>query len=144
MIAGDPDPFAAALQRTQRVAVAIPQPRRAAAVMKAVAERHDAAWRVVRNQMRQPRECCRGIVRRKQLPTRGKTRTFLQMQIGDGQQPMLRPIERAARVDEQWNLGEDNEITLASRQISCRLAQLIASLINSSAASANSVSDASP
>ena len=39
MIAGDPDPFAAALQPTQSVTVAIAQPRRPAAIMEAVAER---------------------------------------------------------------------------------------------------------
>ncbi len=66
------------------------------------------------------------------------------MQVGDRQQPLLRPIERALRIGKQRDAGKHNEIALALRLILRRLAQLIASLINSSAASANNISDASP
>ena len=56
VIAGDPDPLAAALKRAKTLAVAIEQPRRAAAVMKTVAQRGDEARRILRDQARQPRQ----------------------------------------------------------------------------------------
>ena len=66
------------------------------------------------------------------------------MEVGNNQEPLLGPVQRTARIGEKWNSGEHNEIALALCQILRRLRQLIASLINSSAASANSVSEASP
>src|SRR5262245_34945407 len=144
VIAGNPNPVASALQPCKRVTVLIAQPCRAAAVMKAVTERDDTARGMVRDQGRQICERTRGVIRGKHLATGGETRAFLQMQIGHSQKPLLRPIERTARIREKRNSGQDNEIALALRQIWCRFAQLIASLTNSSAASASSVSPASP
>jgi len=66
------------------------------------------------------------------------------MQICDGQETVLLPIKRAPRIGEKRNAGENNEIALAFRRISLHLAQLIASLISSSAASVKRVSEASP
>ena len=65
------------------------------------------------------------------------------MQIGYDQKAVFVPIKRAPRIGEQRNTGKNNEIALAFCQISRRLAQLMASLISSSAASAKSVSEAS-
>src|SRR5215467_10999306 len=62
------------------------------------------------------------------------------MQIGHSQKSLRRPIERTARIGEKRNSRQDDEIALALRQIWRRFAQLIASLTNSSAASASSVS----
>ena len=50
VIAGDPDPVAAALQAAQRRAVGVGEARRAAAVVEAVAERDHHARRVARDQ----------------------------------------------------------------------------------------------
>src|SRR5262245_7939451 len=72
MIAGNPDPLAAPLQRTQISAIVVTQTARAAAVMETVAERHNTARPIVGSQMRHARECRGRIVRRKQLATRGK------------------------------------------------------------------------
>src|SRR5262245_63314966 len=72
MIAGNPDPLAPPLQRTQITAIVVTQAARAAAVMETVAERHNTAWCIVSSQMRQARECRSRIVRRQQLATRGK------------------------------------------------------------------------
>ena len=91
VIAGEPDPLAAALHAAQAFAIAIAMPRRAAAVVKTVAECHDTARPVIRNQMRQTSQRARGVVGRQQLPTRGKARAFLQMQVGDRQETVLRP-----------------------------------------------------
>src|SRR5262245_15552847 len=72
MIAGNPDPLAAPLHRTQIASIVVTQAARPAAVMETVAERHDTARRKVSGQMRQARECRGRIIRRKQLATRGK------------------------------------------------------------------------
>jgi hypothetical protein len=37
------------------------------------------------------------------------------MQVGDRQQPLLRPIERALRIGKQRDAGKHNEIALALR-----------------------------
>ena len=95
VIAGDPDPVAAALQGVQGAAVAVGKPRRTAAVMETVAQRHDDARRVVRDQPGEARQCGGAVVRRQQLPARGIARTLFQMHVGDGEQTLLGPIERA-------------------------------------------------
>ena len=143
VIAGEPDPVTPALQRMQIVVVFARQPRRPAAVMETVAERDHDARRVMRDETGKARQRRRRVVRRQQLPARGKARAFLQMQIGDGEQALLGPIERAGAIGEQRHAGKDNEIAHAFRFLR-RQAQCIASLINSSAASAKISSAASP
>src|SRR6185437_1316655 len=51
VIAGDPDPVAAALKRGKFRAVTVREPRRAAAVMEAIAKRNDATRRITRDQL---------------------------------------------------------------------------------------------
>src|SRR5215475_1549596 len=53
MIAGNPDPFTAALHDAQAFAIACTEPGWTATVVEAIAECHDAARRIVSNQMRQ-------------------------------------------------------------------------------------------
>ena len=86
VVAGDPDPVAAALQAAQRRAVGVGEPRRPAAVVETVAERDHRARRVARDQPRQPRQRRRGVVRRQQHAARGEARAFLEMQVGDREQ----------------------------------------------------------
>ena len=43
------------------------------------------------------------------------------MQVGNGQKPVLRPIERTPRVGEKRNSGQDNEIALAPQPDSAPL-----------------------
>jgi len=62
---------------------------------------------------------------------------------GDREQILLGPIERAGAIGEQRHAGEDNQIAHALRFLH-RQRHCIASLINSSAASAKSESEASP
>ena len=103
VVAGDPDPVAAALQASQRGAVGVGEPRRAAAVMEAVAERDHHARRIARDQRAEPRQRRRRVVGRQQHAARGEARAFFQMQIGDrraGPAPAnrgRRPDRRQAR-----------------------------------------------
>ena len=101
VVAGDPDPVAAALQAPQRRAIGVGEPRRAAAVVEAVAQRHHRARRVARDQRREPGQRGRGVVGRQQHATRGEARALFEMQIGHRQQALLRPIDDTGRVGGQ-------------------------------------------
>ena len=113
VIAGKPDPVAAALQGHQRAAAVVGHARRTTAVVKAVAQRHDKARRIALDQPRQPRQGRRRIVGRQQHAAGGIGRTLLQMQIGGDEQFFVRPIERAGRIGDQRDAG-DGELTLRS------------------------------
>ena len=104
----------------------------------------------MRDKTRKPRQRRGGVIRRQQHAARGKARAFLQMQVGDNEQTMFRPLQRACRIGKERSRTDRNGmVRVFSRGaigtgMGRKSGHLIASLINSSAASANSVSDASP
>ena len=150
VIAGDPDPVAAALEQGERRTIAAAHARRSMIVMKAVAQRDDKTRRIALDQARQPRQRRRRIVRRQQHAALGEGRAFFQMQIGDDKQSFVRPVQRAGRIGDERRTGEsDRGILLripAGAGMSGRSAtpHCIASFTNSSAASPRSESAASP
>ena len=75
---------------------------------------------------------------------RGKARAFFQMQVGDREQALLRPVQRASGVGNQSNAGNGDAVVPIRRRATCRQIHFIASFISSSAASANRESAASP
>ena len=114
VIAGDPDPIAAVLQRFERDAAAIAHSRRAAAIVKAVAERNDTTRRVALDEPGEPRQGRRRVVRRQQHAARGEGRTFFQMQIGDANKFFVRPVQRAGRIGDERDAGETEDTLIRS------------------------------
>ena len=147
VVSRDPYPVAAALHRHDIVAILVAEPRRPAAIMETVAERDDHARRIARDQLCEARQGGGGVVRRQQHPARGKARAFFQMQIADREQALFRPIERAFGIGDEGDGGDgDNVVRSLSHPSRCyrNCRHFIASFTSSSAASASSVSDASP
>ena len=160
MVAGDPEPIAAALQRFERGAADIVHSRRPIAVVKAVAERDDKTRCVTLDEPGEPGQGRRRIVRRQQHAARGEGRAFFQMQIGDREQFFIGPKQRARRIGNQRHAGKgDNVIVLlnlrkrgssqwiptyASMSGQSPIPHCIASFTNSASVSARSVSAASP
>jgi hypothetical protein len=83
VVAGDPDPFAAAPERPKRVAVGRQHARGAVPIVKAVAQRDHGLRRVASDDDGKPRQGGRGVIGGQQHAARREARTFLQMQIGD-------------------------------------------------------------
>ena len=108
--------IAPALQSHQAGAADIRQPRRTAAVVETVAERDQQPWRVPLDQARQPRQGRRSVVGRQQYTARGEGRALFQMQVGDDQQPLVGPIERARGVGDQCRADKGNRVIWPSRR----------------------------
>ena len=66
------------------------------------------------------------------------------MQVGDHEQALLGPIKHAVGIGDQENAGNGDAFVPDWRRAACCQNHCIASFTNSSAASANSESDASP
>ncbi len=94
-------------------AIVVGKTRRAAAVVETVAQGDDATRRIMRNQTREPRECRGGVIGRQQHAARGKARAFFEMQVGDRQQPLLRPVQRAVGIGEESDPVHHNVILAA-------------------------------
>ena len=123
VITDEPYPVAPALQSIQVFAVPVRKPRRTATVMETVAERRHAARRIARNQAGEARQRRGGVIGRKQLAPHGEARAFFQMQVGDGEQALLRPIERAIRVgDERYSSNRDGMVRSSPRPAYARIA----------------------
>ena len=101
VIAGNPDPVASHLQCRDRVAVGRGQPVVRVAVVKTVAERDHHARIVPRDHRGEAAERRRGVVGRQQHAARGEARAFFQMQVGDDEQALLFPEQRAGEIGEQ-------------------------------------------
>ena len=84
-----------------RLAVGRRQPLMRIAVMKTVAERDHHARIVPRDHGRQPAQRRHGVVGRQQHAARGKARALLQMQVGDDEQALLLPEQRAGEIGER-------------------------------------------
>ena len=99
MIAGNPDPIASGLQRRERRMIGTSHSLRPAIVMKAVAERDDAARRPAGDQRRQTRQRRRGVVRRQHHATLGVRGALFEMQIGDDQHSLVCMYQCAEWID---------------------------------------------
>ena len=106
VIARYPDPVAPCLQRRDRVAVRRRQPVMGVAVVKTVAERNHHARIVPRDHRRKPAERRHRIVGRQQHAARRKARALFQMQVGDHQQALLFPEQRAGEIGDQGDAGD--------------------------------------
>ena len=73
VVARNPNPVAPALQLCQIVTIRIAQSRWSTNIVKTVAERDNAPWRIIRYQVRQARKRTRGIVGGKHLAACGET-----------------------------------------------------------------------
>ena len=71
------------------------------AVMKTVAERDHHARIVPRDHGAETPERRHRIVGRQQHAARGKTRAFFQMQVGDDEQALFFPEQRAGEIGDQ-------------------------------------------
>jgi hypothetical protein len=98
VISGKPDPIAPTLQPRKRRSIARSHAGGTLTVMKAVAERDHRTRGKTRNHDCYSCQGRCGIVRRQQNAARGKARSFLQMQIGDDEDPFLGPIQRAVAI----------------------------------------------
>ena len=151
VIARNPDPVAPRLQRRDGVAVRRGQPVMGVAVVKTVAERDHHARIMPRDHGGEAAERRHRVIGRQQHAARGKARAFFQMQVGDDQQALLFPEQRAGEIGDQSDAGDIDGGRCAAADISssrnCARAVTfypVASLTSSSAASASNSSDASP
>ena len=80
------------------------------AIVKTVAERDHHARVVAGNDGGKPAQRCHGIVRRQQHAARGKAGTLFQMQVGNHEQTLLFPEQRAGEIGEQGDVGDDDAL----------------------------------
>src|SRR5579875_106674 len=156
VVTGEPQPVATPLQGAQLPTIVDPEPRCAIAVMETVAQGDDDAWHVARDQMGKPRQGCGCVIGRQKPAAGGKSRSLFEMQIRDRQQAVLRPIEYAGGIRNQTDTGYGDDVIRSHPRrrgsppfaTACTgtrgQAHEMASLTSSSAASAKSVSAASP
>ena len=74
------------------------------AIVETVAERDHHARVVPRDHGGKPAERRHGIVGRQQHAARGKAGTLFQMQVGDNEQALLFPEQRAGEIGEQRHI----------------------------------------
>ena len=78
------------------------------AVVKAVAERNHHARVVPRDHGGQPAQRRNRVVGRQQHAARGEAGAFFQMQVGDDQQALLLPEQRAGEIGEEDHICNRN------------------------------------
>ena len=106
VIAGNPDPVAPRLQRAENLAVGRRQPLMRVAIVKTVAER-DHGFRIeARDHRAEPAQRSDGVVRRQQHAAHREARAFFQMQIGDDEQPLVFPVQRAGEIGDERDAVE--------------------------------------
>ena len=86
------------------------------AVMKAVAERDHHARVVARNHAGEAPQGRRGVIGWQQHTAGGKARTFFQMQVGDDEQPLRFPKQRAGKIGHQRDAGDVEPGVVAKRE----------------------------
>ena len=101
MIAGDPDPAPAADEPGQALAIGLAQALAGLAVMEAVAQADHGLRLMALDDGRQLRQGLGRVIGRQELAAGGEARALLQMQIGDGEQPPLRPDQRAGEIGQE-------------------------------------------
>ena len=95
VIAGNPDPVTRRLQSRQRIAIRRRQPLVRIAIVKAVAERDHDARIIMRDDSREPRKRRLGVIGRQQHAAGREARALFEMQVGDDEQTLLFPEQRA-------------------------------------------------
>lgn len=106
VIAGDPDPFAPRLQRADHRVIARGKALTGFAVVKRIAQRHDRARLVNRDEICEQFQRCRRIVRRQKNFPRSEGRAFLEMKIGDDEKPLLAPKKRACGIHDKFGVQD--------------------------------------
>src|ERR1700674_4049430 len=106
VVAGEPDPVAAALQCGKVRAVLLGETAGPLAVMEAVAERDQRLRGKARDHVGKAQERRRSVVGRQQLAARCKARALLEVQIGDDEDFLFRPVERAGGIGRETGAGE--------------------------------------
>src|SRR3954465_13021202 len=123
------------------------------AIVKTVAERNDDSRIMAGDDSSEPTKRGDGVVRRQQHPAHGEAGTFFQMQIGDDEQALLFPEQRAGKIGRERHAADADirnahVLVIPENKRACRHVKTccypIASLTSSSAASARSSSPASP
>ena len=89
-----------------RLAVRRGQPLMRVAVMKTVAERDHHARIVARDHGGKPAQRRHGIIGRQQHAARGEAGAFFQMQVGDDEQALLFPEQRAGEIGDERHAGD--------------------------------------
>jgi hypothetical protein len=72
-------------------------------IVKTVAERDHRARIVIQDDGCEAAECRHRIVGRQQHAAHGKTRALFEMQVGDDEQPLLFPEQRAGEIGEKFD-----------------------------------------
>ncbi len=98
VVAGDPDPFASLLHDAQRLAVVRVHAFERVAIVEAVAERDDGRGVVGVDDLGEALQGFARVVGRQHLALGGEMRAFFQMQVGDDEGVLGRPIEGAGHV----------------------------------------------
>ena len=146
VIAEDPVPFAALLERRQFVAVLGVEPACELAPVKAVAKRHHAARPEDFDAGSEPLKRAPRIVRRQHHAACGEGSALLKMQIGDQEGVFRLPVEGAGGDRKERVAGKLDGLPASGEtfKLSSAACRPIASAINSSTASRSKASLASP
>ena len=121
VVAGDPDPVAAGHQRGEPRGVGLGQRRAGRAVVEAVAEADDGGGRQLGDLAGQPVQGLGGLVGRQQRAAApGQPLGLAEVQVGDAEQPLGRPPERAGGAGGQDGAGEDDRDRSWSRNAAAR------------------------
>jgi hypothetical protein len=105
VISSNPDPVSAALQMRKRFLIMGAQTVGAIDIMKGIAEGQHTSWFEPLDQASEPGQCLGGIVWRNKLAAPRERRAFLEVKIGNDQQPFIAPPQRAFGQRFQGNTG---------------------------------------
>ena len=106
VIAGDPDPVGRAHQRIEHAGGVGFEPGGAVAVVEIVAEAEDAARTGCAKGIRDSGQCLSAVVGRQHLAALGIPARFFEVQIGNDQRALFRPVQRARRGEREFLPGE--------------------------------------
>ncbi len=90
----------------KRRAVGSGDTARSAAIMEAVAERDDEARRIARDQLREPGKRRRRVVGRQQHAAPSEARSLLEVEIGDDERALIRPVQHGGRIKNERDSGD--------------------------------------
>ncbi len=99
VVAGDPDPVGGAAEGRELAALFFVETVGRIAVVKRIAERNDPPGRPPCNHRRHPPQSRAGVIRRQELAAHRIERPFLEMNIGEDERSLVRPPQRAGRVE---------------------------------------------
>src|SRR5690606_6947569 len=96
VVAGDPDPFGCAGQRGEHPGGMRFQPARSRRVVEVVPQREDPPRVRLADRQSHPFERLAAVVWGQQLAVAGEKARLLEVQVGDQQRPLARPVQRPA------------------------------------------------